>query len=129
MPQAGSWVDADVAAAAGTGKLVDNRMRKPPTAWLDRVRADWKGWEALTHALISALAADSGDKVFMLWGAHAQAKAPQIAAAGGARHLVLVANHPSPLSARRPPAPFVGCGHFGRANAFLGLARAIDWAQ
>jgi len=29
------------------------------------------------------------------------------------------ANHPSPLSARRPPRPFVGCGHFSAANAWL----------
>ncbi len=87
-----------------------------------------QGWETLTDEIVSALAGDAGARVFMLWGAHAQAKAPRIAARGGARHLVLTANHPSPLSARRPPAPFVGCGHFGRANAFLGAGRAIDWA-
>jgi uracil-DNA glycosylase len=42
---------------------------------------------------------------------------------------VLSANHPSPLSARRPPVPFIGCGHFSAANAFLetrGRGR-IDW--
>jgi uracil-DNA glycosylase len=87
-----------------------------------------QGWEALTDEIVSALAGDVGARVFMLWGAHAQAKAPRIAACGGDRHLVLSANHPSPLSARRPPTPFLGCGHFGRANAFLGAGRAIDWA-
>jgi len=51
----------------------------------------------------------------MLWGALAQARRAVI----GAPHLVLEANHPSPLSARRPPVPFIGCGHFSRANAFL----------
>lgn len=74
-----------------------------------------KGWEALTDTLVRALAADPRPKVFLLWGAFAQARGVGI----GAPHLVLQANHPSPLSARRPPAPFIGCGHFSRANAFL----------
>jgi uracil-DNA glycosylase len=34
-------------------------------------------------------------------------------------HLVLCANHPSPLSALRQPAPFIGCNHFALANAYL----------
>ncbi len=90
-----------------------------------------RGWESLTDALIVAAAADPGDKVFMLWGAHAQAKQGLIEAAGGGRHLVLPANHPSPLSARRPPMPFIGCGHFISAREFL-LGRgmpAIDWSR
>ena len=65
--------------------------------------------------LIEALAADQKPKVFMLWGAFAQARHLSI----GEPHLVLQANHPSPLSARRPPIPFIGCGHFSRSNAFL----------
>jgi uracil-DNA glycosylase len=32
---------------------------------------------------------------------------------------VLTANHPSPLSARRAPEPFIGCRHFSRANEAL----------
>lgn len=79
--------------------------------------AGW-GWEALTDALIADLAAHGGDKVFMLWGAHAQRKEPLITAAGRAGHLVLKANHPSPLSAQRGPAPFIGCGHFTQAQKF-----------
>jgi uracil-DNA glycosylase len=35
--------------------------------------------------------------------------------------LVLTANHPSPLSAMRPPEPFIGCGHFIKANEFLAI--------
>ena len=35
------------------------------------------------------------------------------------RHLVLKANHPSPLSALRPPLQFMGCGHFGQVNQWL----------
>lgn len=87
-----------------------------------------RGWEPLTDALIAAAAADPAPKVFMLWGAHAQAKRGLIDAGG--RHLVLSANHPSPLSASRLPAPFIGCGHFSKANAWLvgQEERAIDWA-
>jgi uracil-DNA glycosylase len=75
-----------------------------------------KGWESLTDALISACSAHPSPKAFLLWGAHAQSKAGLIDAG---RHLVLQANHPSPLSARRPPLPFIGCGHFGQARRWL----------
>ncbi|MBA3594615.1 MAG: uracil-DNA glycosylase [Pseudomonadota bacterium] len=74
-----------------------------------------QGWETLTDQLISAVSARPEPVVFMLWGAHAQAKQALIAA----HHLVLRANHPSPLSALRPPVPFLGCGHFSAANRFL----------
>ena len=81
--------------------------------------ARW-GWEALTDRLVALVAAQSRPVVFMLWGGHAQAKQPLIdAAAPDGRHLVLQANHPSPLSALRPPRPFIGCDHFVQANAFL----------
>jgi uracil-DNA glycosylase len=75
-----------------------------------------QGWETLTDALIAACSAHESPKVFLLWGAHAQSKSGLIDAS---RHLVLQANHPSPLSARRPPVPFMGCGHFGQAQRWL----------
>jgi uracil-DNA glycosylase len=78
-----------------------------------------KGWEQCTDLIVNRLASDAAPKVFLLWGAYARAKAPMIAAAG-CEHRVLMANHPSPLSARRPPLPFLGCRHFSSANAFLG---------
>jgi uracil-DNA glycosylase len=62
-------------------------------------------------------ARDAAPKVFMLWGAHAQAKRPLIEHLGD--HLVLSANHPSPLSASRPTVPFIGCGHFSAAARWL----------
>ena len=82
----------------------------------------------LTDEMIKHLSEDESPKVFMLWGAHAQAKAAWPQATG--RHLVLQANHPSPLSARRGPAPFLGCGHFSAANRFLAACgqRPIDWS-
>lgn len=75
-----------------------------------------KGWEALTDAVISAVSASHFPVAFMLWGAHAQSKRALINAD---RHLVLTANHPSPLSALRPPLPFIGCGHFSQAQTWL----------
>lgn len=79
------------------------------------------GWEALTDALVRAVAARPQPMAALLWGAHAQAKAAllQPAAHSTQARLVLQSNHPSPLSARRPPLPFLGCGHFSRVQAFL----------
>jgi len=71
----------------------------------------------LTRSLVQAVAQDTAPKVFLLWGAHAQAQRPAIEAAGV--HCILAANHPSPLSARRPPVPFIGCRAFSQANRFL----------
>ncbi|PKO58944.1 MAG: uracil-DNA glycosylase [Betaproteobacteria bacterium HGW-Betaproteobacteria-18] len=74
-----------------------------------------KGWEVLTDAIIKAVSDQSDPVVFMLWGSHAQSKRALIDAS---RHLILCANHPSPLSALRPPVPFIGCGHFSQARAW-----------
>jgi uracil-DNA glycosylase len=82
------------------------------------------GWRELTDCVIASLGDSNTAKVFMLWGAHAQEKAPLIDAK---RHLILSAPHPSPLSAYRG---FLDCRHFSRANAFLvnhGTA-PVDWA-
>ena len=85
-----------------------------------------QGWEALTTALIQRCSASTTPTAFLLWGRHAQAHGTHIDAA---RHLVLTANHPSPLSARRPPAPFMGCGHFGAVNRWLAARgeKTIQW--
>ncbi len=76
-----------------------------------------QGWEVLTDALIRRVSEGAHPVVFMLWGAHAQGKRALIDAS---RHQVLLANHPSPLSALRPPLPFIGCGHFSSAIEFCG---------
>jgi uracil-DNA glycosylase len=79
-----------------------------------------RGWEQLTDLLIEACASKQEPIAFLLWGGHAQAKQLLIAAHNlDARHLVLSANHPSPLSALRPPEPFIGCGHFGQVRRFF----------
>lgn len=79
-----------------------------------------RGWELLTDALLAHVAAQAEPVVFMLWGAAAQRKRPALECGA---HKVLIANHPSPLSALRPPVPFIGCRHFSRANQLLATLR------
>ncbi|MDR6789024.1 uracil-DNA glycosylase [Sphingomonas sp. BE138] len=86
-----------------------------------------RGWEQLTDAIIRAVAERAAPTVFMLWGAHAQAKSALIAATGAERHLILAAPHPSPLSAYKG---WFGSKHFSRANAFLAAngRGTVDWS-
>jgi uracil-DNA glycosylase len=86
------------------------------------------GWADFTDAVIGAVADDPTPKVFLLWGAHAQRKAERIHQSPLA-HAVFESNHPSPLSALRPPVPFLGSRPFSRANAWLQAAGVppVDW--
>ena len=85
-----------------------------------------KGWEAITDAVVAAVAAKAEPCVFMLWGSHAQKKAAAVGGLNHSRHLVLTAPHPSPLSAHRG---FLGSRPFSQANAFLEAngRGAVDW--
>ena len=91
-----------------------------------------QGWEALTDDLIAQVARSAPCCVYMLWGAHAQAKAEairRVVAQSGQEALLLQANHPSPLSATRGPAPFIGCGHFSDAQGWLAERDVrLDWS-
>ncbi len=76
-----------------------------------------KGWEAVTDAVVAAVAARDCPSVFILWGNHARNKAAKVPELGpGSRHLVLTSPHPSPLSAH---SGFFGSKPFSKANAFL----------
>jgi uracil-DNA glycosylase len=82
-----------------------------------------RGWEIFTDAVIRTVSERCPHAAFLLWGSYAQSKASLI---DNAKHLVLKAPHPSPLSAHRG---FLGCRHFSQANAWLeakGLA-PINW--
>ncbi|WP_192889975.1 uracil-DNA glycosylase [Vibrio bathopelagicus] len=81
------------------------------------------GWETFTDAIIAELNQRSEPIIFLLWGAHAQKKGQAIDAD---KHHVLVAPHPSPLSARRG---FFGCKHFSMTNELLSSIKQqpIDW--
>ena len=71
------------------------------------------GWMALTDQIIAQLSEKREHRVFMLWGNFAKAKAGLI---DDSRHRILMAPHPSPLSAYRG---FFDCRHFSKANAYL----------
>jgi uracil-DNA glycosylase len=121
LPASGS-----LRAWAGQGVLLLNTCL---TVERDRPASHARlGWEALTDAVIDRVAAQPHPKVFMLWGAHAQAKAVRLGGAGE-QNRMLVSNHPSPLAARRPPVPFVGSRPFSAANDWL-VAQGVvpvDW--
>jgi uracil-DNA glycosylase len=72
-----------------------------------------KGWEEFTDAVIKAISKQKEHVVFILWGKFAQSKAHLIDAA---KHLVLLAAHPSPFSAY---TGFFGCKHFSQTNNYL----------
>ena len=72
-----------------------------------------KGWEQFTDAVISCLANDRENIVYLLWGNPAQEKGRII---NTTNNLVLKSVHPSPLSAYRG---FFGCRHFSQANDYL----------
>lgn len=82
-----------------------------------------QGWEAFTDTVIRLVAAQSRPSAFLLWGNHALKKAECV---DPARHLVLRAPHPSPLSAHRG---FIGCRHFSQTNDWLKAQGRdpIDW--
>jgi uracil-DNA glycosylase len=93
--------------------------------------AGW-GWEALTDALVQAVASAAPACAYLLWGGHAQSKASNVEASArlhGREALLLQSNHPSPLSALRGPRPFLGNGHFSAARDWLAdRGHALDWA-
>lgn len=83
-----------------------------------------KGWEVFTDSVIRLINRESEHVVFLLWGRPARAKKSLI---DTARHLVLEAAHPSPLSAYNG---FFGCRHFSQANKYMQRQHgtSIDWS-
>jgi uracil-DNA glycosylase len=71
------------------------------------------GWESFTDAAIRLLSQHQTGLVFILWGKFAQNKKILI---DSAKHLILEAPHPSPLSVYRG---FFGCRHFSLTNDWL----------
>jgi uracil-DNA glycosylase len=74
------------------------------------------GWERFTDAVVARLVARKEPIVFLLWGKSAQEKVNRVLPATGTHHAVLMAAHPSPLSAYNG---FFGCRHFSKTNSFL----------
>jgi uracil-DNA glycosylase len=82
-----------------------------------------RGWEFFTTRIIEILNQQDHPIVFLLWGSDAQKKGDLI---DRNRHPVLMAPHPSPLSAHRG---FLGCKHFSKTNTLLRSwgEPEIDW--
>jgi uracil-DNA glycosylase len=81
------------------------------------------GWEHFTDAVIQKVSDKPGRVVFILWGSYAQKKKALI---DTSKHVILEAQHPSPLSAKKG---FFGSKPFTRTNEALaerGL-EPIDW--
>lgn len=72
-----------------------------------------KGWEFFTDSIIKYLGQQRENIVFILWGKNAQSKKDLI---DSNKNLILMAAHPSPLSATRG---FFGCKHFSKTNEYL----------
>ena len=73
-----------------------------------------KEYDELYHNILKELDELDYPFVFMLWGGYAKKQSVYLK---NPKHLVLCANHPSPLSANR--GGFFGCKHFSKANQFL----------
>jgi len=82
-----------------------------------------KGWEIFTDEVIRQLSGNKKGLIFVLWGNFAIAKKAMI---DKSRHAILIAAHPSPLSANRG---FFGCRHFSQINDILKQRgeKEIDW--
>jgi uracil-DNA glycosylase len=81
------------------------------------------GWQELTDQLIRVVASQPQPIVFLLWGRKAEEKRALV---DEARHIVLVAAHPSGYSAKG----FLGTRPFSTANARLEAVGQppIDWS-
>lgn len=109
----------DLGAWAGQGVLLLNRVLTvaPGAAGSHRRR----GWEEVTEAVITALAARKKPLVSVLWGKDAQRLSPLLEGTA-----VIESAHPSPLSASRG---FFGSKPFSRVNNLLTAqgAAPIHW--
>ena len=81
------------------------------------------GWKGLVDRLISSLAEQKPQLVWMLWGGHAQSKLPLIEP--GVNQLILQSSHPSGLGVYKTDKPFLepggkaSCNHFSKTNEWL----------
>lgn len=113
--------DGDLSGWAAQGVLMLNAVLTVPIGQPGG-HAGW-GWEVLVRQVLSRAAA-ARPLAFLLWGGPAQKLAGN---PDPARHLVLTAPHPSPLSAHRG---FFGARPFSAVNRWLSARgeTPIDWS-
>ena len=75
------------------------------------------GWEPVVQTLLRGLV--QRPLGWLLWGNPAARLAEAVLADAPAPQTVWRSNHPSPLSARRQPVPFLGSRPFSQVNAWL----------
>ena len=93
------------------------------------------GWKSLIDRLISCLATERPQLVWMLWGGHAQSKLPLIQS--GKDQFILQSSHPSGLGVYKTDRPFLepgakaSCGHFSKTNEWLirHHSSTIQWTR
>lgn len=85
-----------------------------------------KGYESFLKDAVEYIDKNTNYVVFMLWGGFAKKIKKYIK---NPTHLILEANHPSPLSANR--GGWFGCNHFKLANEYLAKnnINQIDWRK
>jgi uracil-DNA glycosylase len=74
-----------------------------------------RGWERFTDKILQVLVERTDPIVFLLWGKVAEEKVKRVLDLSKHHHLILIAAHPSPYSAKH----FLGCMHFSKTNAQL----------
>jgi uracil-DNA glycosylase len=73
-----------------------------------------KGWETFTNIVIQEISNQKNGIIFLLWGGYAHQKVKLI---NPKKHFVLMAGHPSPLSANK--GHWFGNKHFSQVNKIL----------
>lgn len=112
-PRANISSSGDLSEWANQGVLLLNTAL---TVQESRPNIHSKQWQKFTDFVISWISEKVNHQiVFMLWGTHSKRKKTLIK--NKELHLILEANHPSPLSANR--GGWFGCGHFGKTSNII----------
>ena len=115
-----SWAKQGV-LLLNTVLTVENKYANSHASW---------GWQAFTTEVIRATAKLPQPIVYILWGGQARAACAEMPLfESGENKATLWSNHPSPLSASRPPVPFFGSRPFSTTNMILKTygSAPIDW--
>jgi uracil-DNA glycosylase len=76
-----------------------------------------KIWKGYSNFIIENILRDQENIIFLLWGGNAKKIFSKVSEELKSKHIILEANHPSPLSANR--GGWFGCEHFRKVNDHL----------
>lgn len=130
-------VEADLGAARPDGARLHDWARQGVLLWnsalttrVGEAGAHARiGWHRFTAHLLAGVCAAAPGCVFICWGAHARRLVEPLIPEERRPARMVCSNHPSPLSARRGPVPFIGSRPFSAANRLLAAAgiEPVDW--